>query len=569
MTDWREAVVYQIYPASFQDSNEDGIGDLRGIIARLDYVKDLGADMIWLSPINQSPQKDMGYDISDYRQIHAPYGSLQDVDELISQMRARDMKLIMDLVVNHTSDEHAWFKESRSSKSSSKRDWYIWRAPRIDPQGKRGPPNNWRSVFGGSAWEWDDTSKEYYLHMFAVEQPDLNWENCVVVQAVHADMEFWLKKGIGGFRIDAFGYVSKHPDLPDAPISDPSKELQAPELLAKNGPRIHEHLYNMNRLFEKYDIMTVGEMSGVDEVDDLLLYVGKSRQELDTLFQFDQPHLPTFSDLSALEAQFAKVKYLKTSIRKWQGELHGTDGWPTIYLENHDIPRSISKMVSDSDEYREVCAKLLALYASTMWGTLYVYQGQEIGMRNVPPTWLVSEYLDVSAQNAWREFTSTGQRTEAERTAWLSELRGRARDNARTPMQWDASTNAGFSAGKPWMRVNDDYKECNVSLQKQHPDSVLGFWKQCLRMRREYKDVLLYGSFELNEESVSEGVIAYDRTSSAGTFRVLLNFAPCEGSVASSSGSWELVLGNRRKQVGSGSPIKLAAFEGVVLRRKD
>jgi oligo-1,6-glucosidase len=484
---WKEGTVYQIYPSSFCDSNGDGIGDIPGIISKLDYIKQLGVDIIWLSPHYKSPQVDMGYDISDYKDIHRPYGTLEDCQALIDGCHERGMKIIFDLVVNHTSDQHDWFLESRKSTKNPKRNWYIWKDPKYDSEGNRVPPNNWMSTFQGSAWEWDETTQQYYLHLFAKQQPDLNWENPETREAIYADaLNFWLERGVNGFRIDVVALYSKDQRFLDAPDDNGSKYYY-------NGPRMHEFLKEMyNKTFGRYDTFTVGELGNFDP-NVVFDYVGASRKELSEVFLFD--HVSTGRRPEWHVIDDWKLPELKLNISKTQTYIDGNDSWSTVYLENHDQPRSISRFASDKPQYRTLSGKLLAILLTTMSGTLYVYQGQEIGMTNFSRSWPIEDYKDVDAQNYYRDTRkSKGNGV----TEWIMDnLQKMARDHARTPFQWDDSRNAGFTTGEPWMRVNDNYNEINVKSQIDDTSSVLNFWKQALKLRKENKNIFVYGSFQL------------------------------------------------------------------------
>ncbi|KAJ9132590.1 Alpha amylase [Pleurostoma richardsiae] len=405
---WKEAIVYQIYPASFFDSDGDGVGDIPGIISKLDYLQGLGVNVLWLSPIYKSPQVDMGYDVSDYRDIHTPYGTLSDVDHLIAELHNRRMKLLMDLVVNHTSDQHAWFKQSRSSKTDPKRDWYIWRSPRRDESGQRLPPNNWSSIFGGSAWQYDAVTDSYYLHLFAAEQPDLNFENPAVREAVHSDMRFWLDRGIDGFRMDSVNLLSKAPGLPDASVSCVGAPYQPAFKHFVNGPRIHEWLGEMNdKVLSNYDLMTVGELPMTPDPKDVLKFVASGRKELNMVFQTDLVDLG-FGHEGKFFPYHWKLPELKRIVNKWQTLLAAQDGWNAVFLENHDNGRSVSRFASDAPRYRLVSAKMLAMLLGTLGGTLYLYQGQEIGMKNAPEDWGLEDYIDLEVRKAWETIQAEG-----------------------------------------------------------------------------------------------------------------------------------------------------------------
>jgi glycosidase len=393
---WKECSVYQVYPASFKDSTGSGTGDLKGIISEVDYLKNLGVDIVWLSPIFESPQIDMGYDISDYKKIDPPYGDISDVDVLKDKLHERGMKLVLDLVVNHTSDQHHWFKESRKSKDNPFRDWYIWKPPRYDAQGNRQPPNNWTGHFQGSAWEYDEATDEYYLHLFCKEQPDLNWENTKVRDAVHDIMRFWLNRGCDGFRLDVINFISKDQSFPDSDRTvHPGAEYYA------CGPRCHEFLQELGAILKEYDAFSVGEMPCVNDEQELIKAVRSDRGELSMIFHFelmDLDHGP--------QGKFSwrdwPLSELKTTATKWQRFMIDNDGWNALYLENHDQPRSVSRFAHDDPEHREASAKLIAIFLGFQSGTPFIYQGQEIGMTNVPKDWPMEEYKDIDCLNHWK-----------------------------------------------------------------------------------------------------------------------------------------------------------------------
>lgn len=497
---WKEATVYQIWPASYKDSNGDGVGDIPGIISTLDYIKDLGVDVIWLSPMYESPQDDMGYDISDYEKVYSKYGTLEDLDNLIEQTHKRGMKLILDLVINHTSSEHAWFKESRSSKTNPKRDWYIWKPPVFDKDGNRHPPNNWGSYFSGSTWTYDELTGEYYLHLFASSQPDLNWENVDTRDAIYKSaVEFWLKRGVDGFRIDTAGMYSKVLSFENAPITFPELEFQPCKMFHQHGPRIHEfHKELYDKIISKYDVMTVGEV-GHSTREQSLKYVSEEEKEMNMMFLFDVVEVGTDPSDRFRCKDFNLVEF-KKAIQS-QGEfIEGTDAWSTVFIENHDQPRSISRFGNDSPEFRVQSGKALALLQATLTGTEFIYQGQEIGMTNLPRSWDISEYLDINSVNYYRHFKEKYGK-DADFKEKLNKLMDSinlfARDNARSPVQWTAGKEAGFTTGKPWTRVNDNYKEINVESQVNDKNSLFTFWKNILKIRKEYKDLFIYGSFKI------------------------------------------------------------------------
>lgn len=543
---WKESVVYQIYPSSFQstpDATAPGWGTVKGITSRLDYLKSLGVDVVWTSPIYKSPQADMGYDIADYKDIDPRYGSLADVDELISELRKRGMKLMMDLVVNHTSNENAWFLESRSGKDSPKRDWYHWQPPKgYDSDGQPIPPSNWAQILGeaNSAWIWDEPTKEFYLALFTPEQPDLNWENPAVREAVWDVMKFWLDRGASGFRMDVINMISKVPGYPDADIvlGDGCKYQPAWKYFV-NGPRLHEFMHEMHdRVLSKYDTITVGEMPGVSDDNEILRTVGANSKELNMIFIFDVVDIDKPDVRMALKPW--TVKELKGIITRWQRVMLEKDGWNSVFIENHDNPRSITRYADDSDEFRANSARLLALMQTTLGGTLFVYQGEEIGMRNCPKDWPIEEFKDIETINYWKKAQALGIKEGRQ----IIDMK--ARDHARTPMQWDDSPNAGFCpAGvKPWMRVMEDFSQ-GINAQAQQvfsSDKELSpwqWWQRALKDRKEHKDVFVYGDFE-DVSKEHEKVYAYMRTSSVDPnekWVVVLNFSGEE------QGGWALPEG--------------------------
>jgi oligo-1,6-glucosidase len=510
---WKESVVYQIYPRSFQDSNGDGIGDLRGIINRLDYLKELGVDVLWLSPIYQSPNDDNGYDISDYHAIMAEFGTMADFDELLEQLHQRGMKLLMDLVVNHTSDEHPWFVESRRSRDNPKRDWYIWRP------GKNGrEPNNWASFFSGSAWQYDSQTDEYYLHLFSKKQPDLNWENPQVRQAVFDMMTWWLDKGIDGFRMDVINMISKVPGLPDAPVTGTGPHQWGGQYFL-HGPRLLEFLGEMKaRVLSHYDIFTVGETPLVT-TEHAVDITHEERGALNMLFHFEHVMLDQdrSSSLGKWQPLPLRLVELKQVMSRWQKDLENK-GWNSLYLSNHDQPRAVSRF-GDDGKYRLESAKLLATFLHTLQGTPYIYQGEEIGMTNVAfPT--LDDYRDIETLNFHREWVKErgGDPTQA-----LTVIHARSRDNARTPVQWDDSASAGFTTGTPWIKVNPNYPDINVQRARIDPDSVFHYYRKLIRLRREHP-VIVYGCYDLLCEA-HEQIYAYTRTLENERLLVILNFS--------------------------------------------
>ena len=479
---WKESVVYQIYPRSFCDSNGDGIGDLGGIINKLDYLKELGIDVVWLSPVYDSPNDDNGYDIRDYRDIMKEFGTMEDFDRLLEELHKRGIKLVMDLVVNHTSDEHPWFLESRKSKDNPYRDYYIWR------DGKDGKePNNWGSCFSGPAWKYDKETDQYFLHLFSEKQPDLNWDNGKVRTEVYDMMKWWLDKGIDGFRMDVISLISKQEGLPDGPAMING---YASFNVSANGPKVHEYLKEMNReVLSGYDIMTVGECSGVT-LEEAARYAASDGSELNMVFQFEHMDVDGDPDNKWTDKKLY-LPDLKAIMTKWQKGLEGI-AWNSLFWDNHDQPRVISRFGNDCEEYRERSAKMLATCLHMMQGTPYVYQGEELGMTNVPFE-TIHDFRDLDSINAYYELTGKGIFTQEE---MMKYLRYKSRDNARTPMQWDTSTNAGFSEADPWIMVNPNYKNINAKEQVERKTSVFHYYKQLIALRHEY-EIIVYGSYEL------------------------------------------------------------------------
>ena len=507
---WKESVVYQIYPKSFKDSNGDGIGDIKGIIEKLDYLKELGVNVLWISPMLESPQDDNGYDISDYRRIYEDYGTMEDYEEMLSEAHKRDIKVLMDLVVNHTSDEHNWFIESRKSKDNPYRDYYIWKDP---VNGKE--PNNWGGVFGGSAWEYDEKTQMYYLHLFSKKQPDLNWENEKVRREVYDMMTFWCEKGIDGFRMDVISMISKNQAFPDGEVKNGLYGDFNPYCV--HGPRIHEFLQEMNKeVLSRYDIMTVGETSGVT-IEEAQKYAGEDRNELNMVFQFEHVEDACGDHGKWTTAKFNFRDFKKTMI-KWQEELQGK-AWNSLFLGNHDQPRSVSRFGNDNPAYRETSAKMLATCLHMMQGTPYVYQGEELGMTNAYFDKL-EDYRDIESINFFTELTEAGIMTPE---YMMKCLMLRSRDNARTPMQWDDSAQGGFTSGEPWIRINPNYKEINAVQQLGDPDSVFHYYQKLIRLRKE-KDIIVYGDFEALYRD-DDKIFAYTRKLDQKKLLTVCNFS--------------------------------------------
>jgi oligo-1,6-glucosidase len=510
---WKESVVYQIYPRSFCDSNGDGIGDLRGIIRKLDYLQELGVDVVWLCPVYKSPNDDNGYDISDYRDIMDEFGTLADWEELLAGLHRRGIKLVMDLVVNHTSDEHPWFVESRRSGDNPYRDCCIWRPPRDGRE-----PNNWASHFGGSAWQLDEVTAAYYLHLFSRKQPDLNWENPTVRAEVYDIMQWWLKKGIDGFRMDVINMLSKTPGLPDAPVRSNARYQYGGRYFL-NGPRLLEFLGEMKqKVLLHYDILTVGETPGVTPKHAIAL-TNEEIGALSMVFQFQHMRLHPGSgeEASRQAADRRRLQELKRVMTRWQRDLEGR-GWNSLYLSNHDHPRAVSSFADDG-EYRVESAKMLATYTFLLQGTPYIYQGEEIGMTNVAFE-SIDDYRDIEMLNRYRELI---EEEGLEPQTALRLLRPRSRDNARTPMQWDGGENAGFTAGTPWIKVNPNYPEINVEAAREDSRSVFHYYRRLIRLRRE-NPVIVYGAFDLLLDDHPE-IYAFTRTLDADRLLVILNFS--------------------------------------------
>ncbi len=554
---WKESVVYQIYPRSFADSNGDGIGDLRGIIGKLDYLKTLGVDVVWLSPVYKSPNDDNGYDISDYQDIMTEFGTLADWDELIAAMHARGLKLVMDLVVNHSSDEHPWFIESRKSKDNPYRDYYIWR-----PGKDGGSPNNWQSFFTGSAWEFDPATGEYYLHLFSKRQPDLNWENPKVRRAVFDMMHWWLRRGVDGFRMDVINMISKAPGLPAAEPVDGKRHVQGSEHFIC-GPRLSEFLGEMKTdVLSKYDILTVGETPMVSPEDAIEL-THEETGALNMVFQFE--HMDVDRIGPRLIDRPDGLKMLKAVLTRWQKGLEGR-AWNSNYLSNHDQPRPVSRY-GDDGEFRVVSAKLLATLNHLQQGTPYIYQGEEIGMTNVAFE-SIADYRDIAALNVYK--LQTEQLGQDPQTV-LAGLHLKSRDNARTPMQWSAAPQAGFTTGEPWIKVNPNYTTVNVEQALADSNSVFYYYQKLIQLRKA-NPVFVYGTYDLILADDPE-IFAFTRTLDAERLLVVLNVsrntptfvAPTE--LAYTGG--ELLIANYPIAVGDSRAFALRPFEARVYRLTD
>lgn len=514
---WQNAVIYQVYPASFQDSNNDGIGDLRGITQRLDYIKKLGADVLWLSPIYQSPQVDNGYDISDYRAINPDFGNMSDFDALLTKAHKLGLKIMMDLVVNHTSNEHKWFQESRKGKDNPYRDYYIWR------DGKNGgAPNNWGSFFTGPAWQYDSETDQYYLHLFAPEQPDLNWENPNVRHSVYDMMNWWADKGVDGFRMDVINYISKPENLPDAK-KGPNEMYANPEPLVANGHRVHEFLREMNQaVLSKRQLISVGETPGAT-TEEAKKYANLDNSELNMVFQFEHMGLDGNSDpaLGRWADRKASLKDLRANLTKWQKALAGK-AWNSLYWNNHDQPRVVSRFGDDTSETNRVLsAKMLATMLHMQQGTPYIYEGEEIGMTNAYfPS--LTDYVDIDSINSYHQIVD--QQHLVDDKTMMKYIEMHSRDNARTPMQWDSTQNAGFSKHQPWEKMNPNFEKVNVQQALDDPNSIFYYYQKLIEFRHTLP-VITNGTYELvpgNEDD--EQIYAFTRTNSDTTLLIILNY---------------------------------------------
>lgn len=543
---WKEAVGYQVYPRSFQDSNGDGIGDLQGMISRLDYLEELGIDFIWICPMYKSPKDDNGYDISDYQDILEEFGTMEDFDELLHEVHKRGMKLIIDLVLNHTSDEHPWFLESKSSLENPKRDWYIWRDPQNGEE-----PNNWESIFGGSAWEYDEETGQYYMHLFSRKQPDLNWENEQVREVLYDTVNWWLDKGIDGFRIDAISHIKKRPGFPDLPNPKQEKYVSSFDM-HMNQEGIHEFLQEFkDKTYGNYDVMTVGEANGVS-ADEAHLWVG-DEGKMDMVFQFE--HLDLWDQNAD---QKLDVLALKDALTRWQKGLEG-DGWNALFIENHDKARSVSTWGDDGKYWRESATSLATMYFF-MQGTPFIYQGQEIGMTNFKfPS--IGDFDDVAAKNTYHNMIEAGYtHNEVMDVLWST-----SRDNSRTPMQWSQDKNAGFTSATPWMKVNPNHDTINVESQQHDQNSILHYYKTMIQLKKQY-DVFTYGTYDLVNADDAR-VYAYTRTLGQKKAFVIANLTESEVEFQSpmfvSHGS--LVLRNYKgDRDPSDTELKLYPYEARV-----
>ncbi|KAM0750303.1 alpha amylase [Meredithblackwellia eburnea MCA 4105] len=522
----KDATVYQIYPATFKDSNGDGVGDFQGILSKLDYLKDLGIDCIWISPFYKSPQVDLGYDISDFRDVHEPYGKLSDVDDIIKGCHERGMKVLADLVINHTSDLHEWFQESKKSKSNPKRDWYYWHPGKV-VDGVRQPPTNWKSCFGGTVWEWDETTQEYYLHIFCKEQPDLNWENPETRRAIfdHA-IKFWLDRGLDGFRIDTVNMYSKYTDWPQAPIVDPETPWQPAGDFFSNGPRLHEFLRMMNAEFAPYGAVSIGELPNTPTYRTVLPYIQRDAHQLDTVIQFGLAQIDHGLVINLLyrEWKLSEFKHITWDSQQLVDPEH--DAWAVSCLENHDLSRSVSRFGSEDPKYRVASAKMLATYLLSLSGTPIIYQGEELGMINIPKDVPLSEYQDVGTKGFWEEIEHAAKLDPSMIEKGLHGAQMLARDHARTPMQWTSEApHGGFSTTKDslWMRANPSFEYINAEQQVSDPDSVFSYYKTLLKLRKAHKDLFIHALFELAEPH-REDTFVFVKVSGKQHMVVALNF---------------------------------------------
>ncbi|MER2110374.1 MAG: alpha-glucosidase [Desemzia incerta] len=535
---WQNAVVYQIYPRSFQDSNGDGIGDIKGIIQRLDYLEKLGINVIWLSPVYQSPNDDNGYDISDYYNIMAEFGTMQDMDELIVEAKKRQISLVMDLVVNHTSDEHKWFVEAKKSTDNEYRDYYVWRDP---VNGKA--PNDLGSVFGGSAWEYDEESNQYFLHLFSKRQPDLNWDNKKMRYEIYDMMNFWLEKGIGGFRMDVIELIGKVPD----------------EGITANGPLVHDYLQEMNRkTFGNYDVMTVGETNSAT-IEDAKLFSGEDRQELSMVFQFEHVNLDQQPNKSKWDLKPLSLIELKEVLSRWQYELQ-EEGWNSLFWNNHDQPRIVSRWGNDQ-EYRVESAKMFAILLHMMKGTPYIYQGEEIGMTNSVIT-DISQADDVETLNMYRERIEEGY---SEKEIFES-INAKGRDNARTPMQWDRTAEGGFTSGKPWLAVNPNYSAINVEQALKDKESIFYCYQKLIQLRKEHP-LIVYGKYELLLPD-HPTLFAYTRSYGEEKWLIVANFSETENQISLSQEPTDLkpIISNGKVESYNLKELILSPYETFVVK---
>ena len=537
---WHSSVVYQIYPRSFNDSNGDGIGDINGIREKLDYLKELGIDVIWLSPVYKSPNDDNGYDISDYCDIMDEFGTMDDMEKLLKEANEKGIKILMDLVVNHTSDEHKWFIEAKKSKDNKFRDYYIWRDPVNGHE-----PNNLGSCFSGSAWQYDESTDQYYLHLFSKKQPDLNWENENVRNEVYKMMNFWIDKGIGGFRMDVIDLIGKVPD----------------EMITGNGPKLHDYLQEMNKAaLEGHDLLTVGETWGATP-EIAKLYSNPKRKELSMVFQFEHIGLDQIEGKEKWDVKPLDLLDLKKVLSKWQTELEG-EGWNSLFWNNHDLPRIVSRWGNDK-EYRVESAKMLATLLHGMKGTLYIYQGEELGMINVRFE-DINEYNDIETLNMYKDRISKGYSHDE----IMASIYAKGRDNARTPMQWDSTENAGFTTGNPWLAVNKNYKFINAEDCLQDKDSIFYHYKKLIEIRK-HNDTIIYGDYKLLLPE-DKNVFVYSRKLNGDKIVVVCNFYDKEVNLnfKEDFNNVEILLSNYKDSSIFMKDLKLRPYEAIMYRVK-
>ena len=532
---WQEVVVYQIYPRSFKDSNGDGIGDLRGIIEKLDYLQTLGIGAIWLSPVYKSPNDDNGYDISDYEDIMDEFGTMTDMEELIAEADKRGIKIVMDLVVNHTSDEHHWFIESRKGKDNSYRDYYVW----ADPAEDGGAPTDLQSIFLGSAWKYDETSGQYYLHLFSQKQPDLNWENEKVRREVYDMMNFWIDKGVGGFRMDVIDLIGKIPL----------------EGITSNGPKLHEYLQEMNKAtFGDKDLLTVGETWGATP-EIAKLYSNPERHELSMVFQFEHSLLDNEPGKEKWDLKPLDVMELKTVLSKWQTEL-GEEGWNSLFWNNHDLPRIVSRWGNDK-EYRVRSAKAFAILLHMMKGTPYIYQGEELGLTNTPVA-SIEELDDIESINMYHDRISRGFSIESIMTS----LNAKGRDNARRPIPWTAEQNGGFTTGTPWLALNPNYKEINVEAELKNPDSVFHTYQKLIQLRKDHP-IVVWGDYKLL--NTSSNVFSYYRTLGEERWLTVVNLSDFEEEISVDARFNKVLVTNTEDEITDLRAYKLSPWQAFVV----
>ncbi|NKI23561.1 alpha,alpha-phosphotrehalase [Paenibacillus dendritiformis] len=551
---WKRAAVYQIYPKSFLDTTGSGIGDINGIIAKLDYLRDLGVDVIWLTPIYASPEKDNGYDISDYYAINPQYGTMEEFDKLLSEAHRRGMKVIMDIVVNHTSTEHPWFQQSCSSLDNPYRDYYIWREPSSGRE-----PNNWQSKFGGSAWNYDEKTKQYYLHLFDVTQADLNWENAGLRREVYQMMKFWLAKGVDGFRLDVINLISKDQKFPNDSGEDPQADGRK---FYTDGPRIHEYLHEMNReVFSVHDTMTVGEMSSTS-IEECIKYTNPERQELSMAFNFHHLKVDYPGGEKWTQAAFDFIK-LKQILSEWQTRMHAGRGWNALFWCNHDQPRIVSRF-GDTGKYRVEAAKMLGTTIHMMQGTPFIYQGEEIGMTN-PEFDRLADYRDVESLNMYSILRQQGKSHDTV----MGILKQKSRDNSRTPMQWNRSAHGGFTKGTPWIQAAPNYPDINVEAALQDRDSIFYHYQKLIQLRKQY-DIITYGDYRLLLADHKQ-VFAYARQWQNETLLVVSNFyrepvslAAGEIGISPAHGKYGMLLSNYADSPEEFQTLQLRPYESIV-----